>query len=700
MAVVPINPGNLTRSHFLFLSALQDHERFCLLNALCALVAEGVCPSKQELSELRGALGFQSGGVDISQLKPDLFSALLEQMRSEAHRRSIEYLAELKCQAVQAEDANLESLCAELEECGLIQNNKDRTKQAVTEQDLLHAYKLSTAAREELSAYQVQSAVIMAAGFSSRFAPLSYEKPKGRLRVKGQVLIERQIEQLLAAGVSKIVVVLGYLKEEFFYLDERYPGILLLINDRYQTHNNMSSLLEAREHLGRSYICSSDNYYGENLFEPAVFEPYYSTVYFQGPTDEMVVSTAEDGRISAVEVGGRDNFALLGHAFFDREFTDGLFAYVDPIYERPEHVQKLWEEFWLEQLDQLCLYARFYSEEQIKEFDSLDDLRKFDPLFILNSDSQALTNISSCLELRPDKLMGFLPIKTGTNRSFSFIAAGKRYVYRQPVSSVLLERAYAREAYMNERARDLGLDLSYLQMDPHQGWKLSYFIETNTEFNPLDATQRRALLEKLALLHTAEPSKSERASAVHSKHLELEFDFPRALIGICERLQSLGLLLFSDATLLKQRALAGFDELLTCIQSAPYSELRLCRRALCHNDLAPGNIFMLAKDESLEPCIIDWEQAGVSYPLFDYLLLALKHGMDKTEAYELLREAELLLSGHDIGKYQFEKPLHQAYMLLAYWCFVCARAKECVSSKTDPQLRSYYSRAREMLLEV
>ena len=42
-------------------------------------------------------------------------------------------------------------------------------------------------------AYKVENAVIMAAGLSSRFAPLSYEKPKALITVKGEVLIERQI---------------------------------------------------------------------------------------------------------------------------------------------------------------------------------------------------------------------------------------------------------------------------------------------------------------------------------------------------------------------------------------------------------------------------------------------------------------------------------------------------------------------------
>lgn len=61
--------------------------------------------------------------------------------------------------------------------------------------------------------YKVDNAVIMAAGTSSRFAPLSYERPKALIEVKGEVLIERQIRQLYEAGVPEVIVVTGYKHE-------------------------------------------------------------------------------------------------------------------------------------------------------------------------------------------------------------------------------------------------------------------------------------------------------------------------------------------------------------------------------------------------------------------------------------------------------------------------------------------------------
>ena len=74
-----------------------------------------------------------------------------------------------------------------------------------------------------------RNAIIMAAGMSSRFAPLSLETPKALLNVKDEIMIERQIGQLREAGIDEIVIVVGYLKEKFEYLKEKYHVILVEI---------------------------------------------------------------------------------------------------------------------------------------------------------------------------------------------------------------------------------------------------------------------------------------------------------------------------------------------------------------------------------------------------------------------------------------------------------------------------------------
>ena len=143
-------------------------------------------------------------------------------------------------------------------------------------QGLIDANGLTPAGLEALAPYKVKNALIMAAGMSSRFVPLSLEKPKGLLVVKNEVLIERQIEQLQEAGIHDIVIVLGYKKESFFYLEDKYKGLTILINPSFHLKNNIETLYLAQKYIGNTYICSSDDYFTENPFTDYVYQSFYA----------------------------------------------------------------------------------------------------------------------------------------------------------------------------------------------------------------------------------------------------------------------------------------------------------------------------------------------------------------------------------------------------------------------------------------
>ena len=104
---------------------------------------------------------------------------------------------------------------------------------------------------------RVKTAIILAAGKSSQFFPPLYDKPKGLFEYKGEVLIERQIRQLREAGVEDIAVVVGYEKERFFYLEDRF-GVDLVLSTRWADESNLSSLDLVRDRLGGSFLCCAD----------------------------------------------------------------------------------------------------------------------------------------------------------------------------------------------------------------------------------------------------------------------------------------------------------------------------------------------------------------------------------------------------------------------------------------------------------
>ena len=158
----------------------------------------------------------------------------------------------------------------------------------------------------------MNNAVILAAGKSSRFAPFTYEKPKGLFRVKGEILIERQIEQLMNAGVKEIIVVVGYMKEKFFYLEQKYPGLRLLVNNEFGKKGNLFSLYKAKEYLNNTFVCCADHYFVDNPFSSEEFESYYSVTKAYGPTKEWCVY---GNPINKVIIGGENRLVMMGHSF-------------------------------------------------------------------------------------------------------------------------------------------------------------------------------------------------------------------------------------------------------------------------------------------------------------------------------------------------------------------------------------------------
>lgn len=275
---------------------------------------------------------------------------------------------------------------------------------------------------------KVDNAIIMAAGTASRFAPLSYEKPKALIEVRGEVLIERQIRQLREAGIEEVVVVTGYKAEQFEYLKDKY-GVVLINNPYYLTRNNNSSIYAAREYIKNSYICSSDNYFITNPFESDVDESYYAAVYIEGETGEWCISE-DDGWIKDVKVGGQDSWVMLGHVFWSGSFSRSFLHILEDEYEWPETADKLWETIYIEHINELPMKIRKYPTDFIFEFDTLDELREFDDSYISNTRSGILTKIAGELGIEEKDILKVKAFKDENNAAAGFtFETGKKYKY-------------------------------------------------------------------------------------------------------------------------------------------------------------------------------------------------------------------------------------------------------------------------------
>lgn len=445
----------------------------------------------------------------------------------------------------------------------------------------------------------MKNAIILAAGKSAKFAPFTYEKPKGMFRVKGQILIERQIEQLQAAGVTEIYVVVGYMKEKFFYLERKY-GIRLVVNNLFDKKGNLYSLYQARDYLADTYICCADHYFVDNPFvddNPDNIS-YRACAYLSGRFDEFAIQYSDADVITDFSVGGNDSMAMIGHAYFNKRFSQVFRKYLEKEINDFGVANMFWEEFYARHQKNLTLYMKEYDRKKVLEFETIDDLRQFDSEFLLNVDSDIIKNIISILHCSPNDITEISVINAGlTNVSFAFQVAEEKYVYRHPGGTAgnLVDREA--EIYAQNAARELGIDDSVIYMDK-QGWKLSNYVPESGNCDFLNSkSELLTAMEYLRRLHGYEADCSIK-----------EFDNLREALRLID-----------IASLTKGNLRREFAEEISKIEilyrAIEEDAGRLgCKKVLCHNDTYEPNYL---RDETGKIYLIDWEYAGLNYAAND-----------------------------------------------------------------------------------
>ncbi len=72
----------------------------------------------------------------------------------------------------------------------------------------------------------MEIAILMASGMGTRMRPLTETIPKPLVKVAGKPMVETILDGLTKRGIDKIVVVTGYLGEQFSYLADKYLSLI------------------------------------------------------------------------------------------------------------------------------------------------------------------------------------------------------------------------------------------------------------------------------------------------------------------------------------------------------------------------------------------------------------------------------------------------------------------------------------------
>ena len=260
---------------------------------------------------------------------------------------------------------------------GLTEKELETIISGLTAKGFIAEARLTDDAYKALEPFKVDSAIIMSAGVSSRCLPFSKIIPKGLFEIKGEILLERQIMQMQSAGIGRIILVVGYMKEKFYYLKEKY-GIIIIENDDFIERNNNYSLFLAQKYIGNSYICCSDIYYPENLFSQYEYDSYFSCKFSEAFIDEYCITGTKNNYITKIEKGGKSCWYTMGHFYMSKAISEKFIELLNIERDLPEVKKMIFDDFHIKHINKLPLRIKEFKDDEILEFDTLQEAIDFD----------------------------------------------------------------------------------------------------------------------------------------------------------------------------------------------------------------------------------------------------------------------------------------------------------------------------------
>ena len=311
---------------------------------------------------------------------------------------------------------------------------------------------------------------------------------------------------------------------------------------------------------------------------------------------------------------------------------------------------------------------RRHESGTIFEFDSLDEMKDFDPLFLENIDVEIFDNIVAVLGCSKSEIHDVYPLKQGlTNLSCHFATDDGEYVYRHPGvgTEEMIDRAAEVQAL--NLAKSIGIDNTFVFENPKRGWKISKFI---TDARELDPHNDAELAEAMAV-----------ARKLHAQDLTLDRQFDYLEEG-----------LKYEALLLRKGPIdvPGYDELKAqAVRARELAREDGAPTCLTHNDFFNLNL-LYDKQGNLN--LIDWEYAGMADYASDFGTFVVTCMLGEAEAEKAL---EMYFGRVPTPQ---EKRHNFVFVGLAGWCwYVWSLQKESEGDNVGDWLYTYYRYAKKYL---
>lgn len=232
--------------------------------------------------------------------------------------------------------------------------------------------------------YEVKRAIIMAAGKGTRMRPISLTTPKPMIKVNGKRMIETIIDALHENDIYEIYIVVGYLKNKFHLLLEKYEGITLIENPYYDVYNNISSLYVARDYLEDSIILDGDQIiYNSNILRKDFLRSGYNCVWSEKQTNEWMLYVENDVVKNCSRTGGKKGWQLFSISRWTKEDAKKLKKHLEIEFEIHKNRQIYWDDvalFCYPEEYQLGIMKM--NQDDIIEIDNFEELVQLDQSYL------------------------------------------------------------------------------------------------------------------------------------------------------------------------------------------------------------------------------------------------------------------------------------------------------------------------------
>lgn len=219
-------------------------------------------------------------------------------------------------------------------------------------------------------------AVLMAAGLGTRMRPVTEKIPKPLVKVGKVAMIETIIEAFQKRGMDEIIIVTGYLKEQFEYLKDKYANVTLVENHDYKKMNNLSSVYAVVDKIEENncFICEADLYISNSeIFCQEFQQSCYMAKWIEGYSADWVFDMAGN-RISHIHKGASDAYNMTGISYFKREDAKKIGTAIRNAYGKKGHENLFWDEIVDTLLNDINVTVYPIQQNEIIEIDTIEEL--------------------------------------------------------------------------------------------------------------------------------------------------------------------------------------------------------------------------------------------------------------------------------------------------------------------------------------